>query len=305
MCKANMYFRKLALVAINVLACHFVMAQGYVSYEGLGESRLEDELGNRYGSGSMQVVSGGCNIPISTKNDDRGGLRSWTANVNVSYARLYNYGEAMTLNPNDILDAGVSLMYLTPVSRRWSIMAMVGAGVYAPTDGITAECILGSGGMVFIRKMSSTVNFGIGAGVTNSYGPPMLMPILYFSWQQSGRFNFKIDMSTGIKVCASTQLNKWLSLELAAVEMDGMSAVMKMDGKSKIYSMMNLRSYLCPTVKLGRHISIYGSVGGNWLRSISMTDRSLKAFFNNLSKENKDPYFRTSLRLSAGMRYRF
>lgn len=305
MCRVDVYFRALLSVAASVLMACPARAQGYVNYDSVGETRLMDDTGNSYGSGGMQVVSGGYSIPISYQRNDRGQVRSWSANVSASYAKLDNYGEAKALNPDEVLDAGISLMYLTPISNHWSLMTMVGAGVYAPVNDISAESILGSGGVVFIRKMSNTINLGVGVGVTNSYGPPMVMPMLYFSWQQSGRFNLKVDMSTGIKVSASTQLNKWFGLELAAIDMDGMSAVMKVDGKSKIYSMLNMRSYLCPTIRLDKHLSVYGSVGGNWLRAISIRDRSLKAFFNSLAEENNDPYFRTALRLSIGTRYRF
>lgn len=300
-----MYFRTLLLIVTSVSFFTSASAQGYVSYESFSESKLVDELGNRYGSGGMRVVSAGYNISLSTQKNDKGQLKSWSATINASYAHLNNNGEATKLNPDNVLDAGVSLMYLVPISKRWNLMVMAGAGIYAPTDEINAKSILGSGGAAFIRKISSHVDLGIGIGLTNSYGPPMIMPMLYFCWQQSGRFNFKVDMLTGIKVVASTQLNKWFRIDLTAIEMDGMSAVMDIEGKSKIYSMMSLRSYLCPTIKLNNSLSIYGSLGGNWIRSISMTDRNLKAFFNTFKEENNDPYFRTSLRLSAGIKYCF
>lgn len=217
MYKVNVFLRALLLMAASVSFFSSVSAQGYINYESIGESRLVDELGNQYGSGGMQVVSGGYNIPLSVKKNDRGQVKSWSANISASYARLDNYGEAKTLNPDDMLDAGVSLMFNTPISKRWNLMATAGAGIYAPTGEIKLESVLGSGGVVFVRKMSKTVNLGVGVGLTNSYGPPMVMPMLYFSWQQSGRFNLNVDMSSVIKVSASTQLNKWLSLDLAAI----------------------------------------------------------------------------------------
>lgn len=135
MYKVNVFLRALLLMAASVSFFSSVSAQGYINYESIGESRLVDELGNQYGSGNMQVVSGGYNIPLSVKKNDRGQLKAWSANISAAYARFENYGEAKALNPDDVLNAGVVLMYNTPISKRWSLMAMVGAGIYAPTDG--------------------------------------------------------------------------------------------------------------------------------------------------------------------------
>lgn len=73
---------------------------------------------------------------------------------------------------------------------------------------------------------------GIGAGLTNSYGIPMILPMMYFSWRNAGRYELKVDMSSGMKVSVATWLNK-LKLELTALDMDGMSAVMEVDGNRK------------------------------------------------------------------------
>ena len=113
---------------------------------------------------------------------------------------------------------------------------------------------------------------------------------MYFSWRNAGRYELKVDMSSGMKVSVATWLNKKLKLELTALDMDGMSAVMEVDGKSKIYSTV-------------MKTAVYLGVGGNWIRGISMSDRSLKGFLNNFKNDEDEPCFRPTLRLTVGFRY--
>ena len=163
--------------------------------------------------------------------------------------------------------------------------------------------LLANGAIIFVYKLRKNLDLGIGAGLTNSYGIPMILPMMYFSWRNAGRYELKVDMSSGMKVSVATWLNKKLKLELTALDMDGMSAVMEVDGKSKIYSTVMLRSYISPSYQLSRKTAVYLGVGGNWIRGISMSDRSLKGFLNNFKNDEDEPCFRPTLRLTVGFRY--
>lgn len=301
MAKTKFYCKLILLLLVSSI---YSYGQGYFSYDYISASKLKDELGNRYGSGDMQVWSGGYMIPLSMRNNERGQMTAWSANINIAYALLDNKGDAKSLNPDNMLNGSISLMNIRPIGKRWSMMAVLGGGVYASTSEISTKSILANGGVVFIYRLNKNVDLGIGAGVTNSYGVPMAMPMLYFSWKQSGKYNFKIDMSSGLKISASTQFNKWMRLDLVAIEMDGMSAVMNVDGKSKIHSTVMMKSYISPSFTINEHMAFYMGIGGNWVRGISITDRSLKGFFNSF-KESNDPYYGVALRLSAGVRYKF
>ncbi|MCD8235445.1 MAG: DUF6268 family outer membrane beta-barrel protein [Prevotellaceae bacterium] len=279
-------------------------AQGYLKVEHLTSSELKDELGNCYGSGDMQVISGGYTLPVSVKRFDNGQFRSLSAGISASFAKMKNEGKALEMNPDDLINANLSLSYLLPLSRKWSMMAVLGAGVYSSASEITSKSILANGGAVFIIKLNENVDLGFGAGVTNSYGTPIAMPMLYFSWHPKWKMKFQIDLTNSLKVGASTELGK-LRLELVGIEMDGMSAVRNIDGRSKIYSMVMLKSCFRPSYRINSHFGIFLEAGGNWIRGISVTDRSLKAFFNTFTEENNDPYFKTSFRMSGGFEFKF
>ena len=279
-------------------------AQGYLKVEHLTSSELKDELGNRYGSGNMQVVSGGYTLPLSIKRFDNGQLRSLSVGVSASFTKLENEGKALEMNPDDIFNANLGLSYLQPLNRKWSMMAVLGAGIYSSISEITSKSILANGGAVFIVKLNENVDLGFGAGVTNSYGTPMAMPMLYFSWHPNWKLKFQIDLTNSLKVAASTEIGR-LRLELIGIEMDGMSAVRNIDGQSKIYSMVMLKSSFRPSFRINNHFGIFLEAGGNWVRSISVTDRSLKAFFNTFKEESNDPYFKTAFRMSGGFEFKF
>ncbi len=279
-------------------------AQGYLKVEHLTSSELKDELGNRYGSGDMQVITGGYTLPITFKRFDNGQFRSLSAGISASYAKMKNEGKALEMNPDDIINANLSLSYLQPMNRKWSMMAVLGVGVYSSASEITSKSILANGGGVFIVKLNENVDLGFGAGVTNSYGTPMAMPMLYFSWHPNWKMKFQIDLTNSLKVAASTEVGR-LRLELVGIEMDGMSAVRKIEGQSKIYSMVMLKSSLRPSFRINSHFGIFLEAGGNWVRSISVTDRSLKAFFNTFKEESNDPYFKTALRMGGGLEFKF
>ncbi|ADV43412.1 hypothetical protein Bache_1407 [Bacteroides helcogenes P 36-108] len=288
--------------AASSVCCH---AQGYVSYDYISASTLKDKSGNEWGSGSMQIMSGSYNIPISVKHNDKGEVQAWSVSLYGAYGILDNQGQARELNPDRLFNGSLNVSHIRPISKKWSIIASIGGGIYAPTHEIAFRSILVNGGIIFVHKLNKNLDLGIGAGLTNSYGIPMVLPMLYLKWMKTGRYEFTINMSNGLKVAASTWLSKKIKIELAAIEMDGMSAVTKVEGKSKIYSTVMIKSSISPSYQITPKASIYAGIGGNWARGVSISDRSIKGFANNFKENNGNREFGVSLRVTTGIRYRF
>ena len=283
-----------------------ISAQGYITFDNFSTSRLRNDAGEYFGSGSMQMISGGYNIPLYTKTNERNQLTALSISTYATYADLSNTGEASSFNPDKIINTGLSLSYIHPISKKWSILVAGGAGIYAPADEIKMNSFLGNGGVIFIFRLNNNLSLGIGGGVSNSYGVPMAMPMIYLSWQRNGKFMFSIDMSNTIKISTSTILWDKLKLELAPMEVDGLMAVRHTDDGDQIYSMVMLQSYFSPSFLFSKKFSLFAKIGGNWIRGISAKERSLKSFFDGFrSNNNEAPYFNVSLRLSAGIRFSF
>lgn len=91
---------------------------------------------------------------------------------------------------------------------------------------IAWRSILANGAVVFVYKLRENLDIGVGAGLTNSFGVPMILPMGYLNWRTSGKYEIRVDMSSGLKVTAAKWLNRKFKLELTAIEMDGISSVM-------------------------------------------------------------------------------
>ena len=127
----------------------YCLGQASISYDYMPGSSLRDESGNKYGSGSMMVVSGRYNLPISVKHDEKGRLVAWSATLNGAYGTLDNKGQARELNPDKIVNASLNISHVRPLSDRWSIIASIGGGIYAPQHEVTAKSVLANGGVIF------------------------------------------------------------------------------------------------------------------------------------------------------------
>lgn len=250
--------------------------QGYANYESLTSSSLKDKEGNKHGSGNMQRLSGRCTVPLSRKLNGRKQPMAWNMTFSASCGIMNNEGEARRLNPNRILNASLTVSHLRPLSERWNLIASLGCGIYAVPDKIQWQSLLANGAFIFAYRLRGNLSIGIGGGLTNSYGIPIIMPMGYLNWRTNGRYEVIIDIANAPKIQIATQTRKAVRLELTALEMDGMSAVVQADGRQKIYSSTMICSSLNVSLPLFGKTSIYANVGGIWLRSATMTDRNLR-----------------------------
>lgn len=298
--------RVLWIVLLASLSLHG-FCQGYVNYDYLSSSSLKDKEGNKYGSGDLQKIAGHYTIPLSRKLNERNQPTAWGMTLSASYSIMNNKGEAQNLNPDHVLNTNLTVSHLRPLSGRWSLLASLGCGIYAIPNEVRWQSLLANGAFIFAYRLRNNLSIGIGGGVTNSYGVPIVMPMGYLNWQTNGRYEVTIDMANALKVKVATQIASKIRLELDALEMDGMAAIMCMDGKDKLYSSAMISSGLIASYQVLGKGYFYAGIGGVWMRSSFITDRTLKSFFKTLTEEkNMAEYiFAPSLRVSVGFRYGF
>ena len=207
---------KILLTPLLVILPGLSYGQGYISSDYMPASTLKDDAGNKYGSGDLLILSSRYTLPFSVRHNEKGQVTAWSATLNCSYGILNNKGPAKELNPDNILNSSLNISHIRPLSDKWSIIASLGAGVYASPNEITMKSVLANGAVVFVYKLRNNLDLGIGGGLTNSYGIPMILPMVYFSWRNTGKYEFKVDMSSGIKISAATWLNKKFKVELTA-----------------------------------------------------------------------------------------
>lgn len=300
--KTTLYYFMLLLSLITTQS----RAQGYLKTEYTTSSSLKNEAGERFGSGDYLKVSGGYNLHLSLKQNERMQTTLWAASLNCSYGILNNKGEATCFNPDEILNASLNLTHLRPLSDKWSLMATLGGGIYSAPNEIAARSILVNGGAIFIYRIRNNFDLGVGLGLTNSFGVPIVMPMTLVRWNLSGNYEVKVDIVSGMEVSGAVKLNDKFKIKLAALNMDGMSSVMNIDGESMIYATTTIRSFLSPEYKIGKKSTFYAGAGSTWLRSTTLTKRSLKDFFKNLfNGKDNNLEFSPGVYLTVGFRYGF
>lgn len=274
-----------------------------VETEFIPYSGMENEDKERLGGGLMQRVAVEGTVPLSVRNDSVKGLRLWALGLRGVYGRLCNQGEAARLLPADLLNVSMNVMHRRSLSARWSMVVSAGAGMYAPLDEIRGHSVLFNGGVLFSYKLKERMSLGGGAAVTNSLGLPMLVPVVLFDWRTQGRYELSIQMSGGVKVSVSRKMNERFRWRLVAMEMDGMTSVVSREGRSLIYAFMQMRSYVCPELKVGKSTTLYVGAGGSLLRGVKVSERSLTTFYKSLTKD--EFLFKPSATFLLGMRYGF
>lgn len=299
----NLYF---ILWGIYLLYSVSSFAQGRIETEYFPESSFKDADGNKNGSGNLWKISSRYTLPLSVKHNDKGQIYAWTATLNCSYGILENRGLAAKINQEKILNCSFNVSHLRPLSRKWSLITSLGGGIYSAPHDITFQSVLANGAILFIYKLRENMDIGIGAGLTNSYGIPMAIPMAYFNWRSSGKVEIKVDMSNAMRISVATGVGKKIKLGLTVIEMDGMASVVKIDGQSKIYASTMIRSYACPEYHINKKTILYISAGGNWLREVKLADRSFKGFLDSFKEDNKNKWrFNPSGYFAAGLRYGF
>jgi len=173
-------------------------AQGFVETEYISTSDMNDKEGNDHGKGDMLRVRGRYTLPLSVNVNERHQPTAWSATLSASYATMDNKGEALTLNPDEIINASLNVSHTRPLSDHWQMIASVGAGVYATPNEIGWGSILANGAAIFAYRFSDNLSAGFGLGLTNSYGVPMVMPMGYLWLRTNGNFKVQVDMASGM-----------------------------------------------------------------------------------------------------------
>ena len=209
-------------------------AQGVIKTEYMPASSFRDEAGNKLGSGDLLKFTGAYTLPFSLKQNASGQPIMWSASARGTYAILNNRHMVLDIHPDEVLSGSLNLTHVRPLSKKWYMIASLGAGIYSAPDAITWQSVLVNGGVIFVYKCRKNLDIGVGAGLTNSFGVPIAMPMFFLNWQLSGNYEVNVNLSSGVEVSGAVRLGDRFKLRLVAMEMDGISSVVDVEGKSMI-----------------------------------------------------------------------
>ncbi len=287
----------------------YIQSQAQISLktEYFGKSQYRTNKGDkdeRVGNskGSAMVYQGGINIPLSTKIDRKKRPTMWSISAGGAYANLNNSNFTEPLVIDEIMNLGLSLNHLRPLSTKWSMMASIGGGVFMPStrfSEIRFKNMLASGSIIFIHHFSPTLQLGGGIALNNSFGFPMAFPAIYLNWVTQGRFGAKISLMEGLALSVNYDFNKTIRLNLVA-EMSGQMALLEQEGKDKIFSHQYMIVGLRPEIRLSKRVAIPITMGISAMRPAEISSRSLKSMF-----DDKSYYFQIAPHVSAGLQIGF
>lgn len=282
-------------------------AQITLETEYLGRSPYRFDKGNeteRVGnsSGKATVYQGSFNMPLKMEVNEQNQSTFWMISPSTSVVKLDNQNFTEDLVVDELMNIGVNLVHQRPLNEKWSLLAALGGGIYTPStqfSHIKTRHIMGNAAAVFIRHLKPNLEFGGGLALNNTFGYPMVFPALYFKWVTDGDFAVQVQVLEGVDASVSYKINDYLTLGLQA-EVKGQMALLKQDGKDKIFSHQYIVTGLQPEFTLGENVKIPLVFGIQAIRPAEITDRSLKTLF-----QDKGYYFDSALYISAGIKMGF
>ena len=130
------------------------------------------------------------------------------------------------------------------------------------------------------------------------------MPMTFVKWTSTGQYEITIEAMSNIRASVARRFGNRFRLELVPCDMDGMSSVFRQDGKNKLYSVMRMRAYIHPELKVGKRSSVYLNAGMDLFHSVNVTNKSIKGFADNFTKEDRWK-FNQEFNIVAGFKYGF
>lgn len=228
-------------------------------------------------------------IPLSMHMDHRGKPRTWSVVAQGAYAKMQHQRYEEELFPTELLNAQVGIKHFRSISDSWSLLMMGSVGIYTDRKEISSEAILGQGGVFFIKHFNDKIALGVGPVLTNSFGVPMVLPGIYFSWETQGDFFVRVAFPQGAEL--GYKVSEIVDLKLA-VDLQGMTAVIKKDDKDMLLGFQQIVAGLRPEFKFNDNLTLSLTVGSSLVRSFSYNERKIKNIFKE--KKEADPRFTTT-----------
>lgn len=261
--------------------------------------RPEDSV-KTHSTTAIRRLSMGIGFNLSTwKDTSTGAFRSWSMAVSGSYMKFTNEKYESEIMPEKLLGTDISLIHTRNLRGKWSLMAMVSAGVYTDLEKISYKDLFINGGVLFIKQQSPRFVYGFGAAFTNAFGTPMLLPGLYVQWSTGKKF--KVEIVVPEKFRVSHKLNDRIETGIAVRMNGGSFDVEKHIDNRRLLSYKEMTAGWENNFYLTHLISINIAGGATLLRSVDYRKKSLSEMFKTMPEHK----LATNWFVSAGLRLHF
>lgn len=108
-----------------------MFAQIQLKSEYITPSAYKDENGNKIGGeGNLQTFEGSAKFPLFVRKNENGRLTAWIVALGGTYASMKNKEMPSDFTEKELINAQMGVMHLRPLNEKWSILAILGAGMY-------------------------------------------------------------------------------------------------------------------------------------------------------------------------------
>jgi len=285
-----------------------VSGQISLKTELIGNSSFRDKDNKKVGeaNGNAQVYEAMMMIPLSVKMGEYERPRIWGVSLFGSYTHLNNKQMDRMHAPDEIMNLSLSVIHSRPISKKWSVLAMVGGGIYTPHTNfsrISGRQIVGNGGVIFVHHFKENLSLGGGLVMNNSFGYPMVFPGLVFEWKLEGKYELDIQLMNAAEIKAGVWLTDYFKLGVTG-GLYGSMALEKIDNKQMVFTHQYVGTGVEGLLSLGKGFSLSVVGGVIPVRMAYYQENSLKAFFKDDGSDH-DPHFSVSSYGSVSLRYGF
>ncbi len=274
-----------------------VAGQVYIKTDFIGNSSFRDQHNKKVGdaNGNARVYEMALMIPVLVKPDRYERPRIWGVSFYGSYTDLNNKQMDRVHAPDEIMNLSLSVIHSRPIHEKWSVMGMIGGGLYTPHrdfSHIRWKQVVGNGGVILIHHFRENLSLGGGLVLNSSFGYPMVFPGLVFQWKLEGKYELDIQMMNAAEITAGMWLNNRFRIGFTA-GLYGSMALEKREGKEMVFTHQYVTTGVEGLLSLGKGFSLVGTAGVVPVRMAYYQENTLKAFFRTTEGE-QDPHFAAS-----------
>ncbi len=227
--------------------------------------------------GSAIVYRASINVPFSVKVNENNRPSLWGISFGGAYVQLNNenFTDEMV---SEIMDIQLGVYYLRPLNEKWSILANLGGGIFAPfTDfsGVRYKNVLGSVGAIFIRHLKPNLDIGGGLSINSTLGYPMVFLAFYLNWNYESKWSIGVSMMDGLKMGVGYDMTKQITLNFI-FEATGQLALLEQDNEDKIFMHQCNVTGFRPEFKIGESFSMLLTAGISAARPAYYIERTLR-----------------------------
>lgn len=285
----------LLLICCNISAQTLSLKTEYVgssSFTGRGS----EAIGNS--KGDALITQGIFTMPLSVKTNALKQPIIWSAGLGAAYVSLNNRDLDTYEFLSSMLNMQFAINHVRPLNNKWTMAASVGFGVLMPNtnfSNITFNNIMGNLDLIFIAKLNNNLDIGAGVAINNTFGYPMIFPSLYFNWQYIRKIMIKVSSGDGAALQVSYALKPNIILSMVS-EMNGYGAFLRKNNKNLIFTHQNMELGFRGEFIVNKNLLIPLTIGGV-IRSVSYSERKLKAMFVSSDKFKLAPYISAGLKI--------